>query len=105
MPDVLLLFNINQPLQVPAKFYEYIGLRKKVLCISTGGITDELIAETKIGLSVHPNDLEGIKNAIRSLIALPLPAGNPDAIDRFKTSSIFSRLAVQLEAFMESSRS
>jgi glycosyltransferase involved in cell wall biosynthesis len=99
--DVLLLFNINQPLQVPAKFYEYIGLRRKVLSLSTGGITDELVAKTKVGVSVPPNDLEGIKHAICSLMAAPLPAGDPVEIERFEISAIFTCLASELEAFAE----
>jgi glycosyltransferase involved in cell wall biosynthesis len=99
--DVLLLFNINQPLQIPAKFYEYLGLRKHVLSLSTGGITDELIERTKIGLNVSPGDLESIKRAIVALLDAPAPAGDPDEIEKFKTTAIFEGLAADLEKLVE----
>jgi glycosyltransferase involved in cell wall biosynthesis len=100
--DILVLFNIDQPLQVPAKLFEYLSFRKPILSISSGGITDELIAKTRIGLSVPPGDIEAIKGAIVSLIESGGRAGDDDEIGKFSTSAIFGSLASELRDLAES---
>jgi glycosyltransferase involved in cell wall biosynthesis len=98
--DVLLLFNINQPLQVPAKLFEYMALRKRILSISTGGITDELIARTGLGVSIRPDDLAGMKRAVARFADEPPPAANERAIEDFDLKSIFGELDRELETLM-----
>lgn len=95
--NVLLLFNINQPLQVPAKLYEYFAFRKRILSISTGGMTDELIERAGIGVSVKPDDYEAIKDVIVRLISDARPVVDEEEIKRFRTSSIFETLILKLE--------
>ncbi len=98
--DILLLFNIDQPLQIPAKVFEYCAFRKRILSISTGGITDELIERMGIGISVRPDDFEGLKTAIAELIATRNFTANEKEIDRFKSGTIFKALTAELESLI-----
>jgi glycosyltransferase involved in cell wall biosynthesis len=68
--DLLLLFAPNQPNQVPAKAFEYIGARRPVLALTEEGATADLIRETKAGLVVRQDDPEGILAALKDMLAL-----------------------------------
>jgi glycosyltransferase involved in cell wall biosynthesis len=94
--DILILFNIRQPLQVPAKFYEYLALGKRILSISTGGITDRLIEKTGTGISVRPDDIAGIKRAIMELASVSSKVSNEEEVNRFNVRSIFEELEAEL---------
>src|SRR5262249_43329764 len=50
----------------PAKGFEYLYLRKPVLCLSAPGVTTELLARSGLGTVVDPADLAGIKAALRT---------------------------------------
>jgi glycosyltransferase involved in cell wall biosynthesis len=95
--DVLLLFNINQPLQVPAKVFEYFALRKGILSISTGGITDEILERTGGGVSVSPDDMTALEGAVLDFVRERRYAGIEAEIERFDLSAIFPALADELE--------
>jgi glycosyltransferase involved in cell wall biosynthesis len=94
--DVLLLFSIDQPLQIPAKLYEYLALNKRILSISTGGITEELIDRTGSGLNVKPDDMPGMKKAILTLVSGGGPARNESEVGRFDIRSIVGALSEDL---------
>src|SRR5207245_603137 len=68
--DVLLMCAITQPSgqgeKFPAKGFEYLYLRKPVLCLSAPGVTTELLARSGLGTVVDPADLAGIKAARRA---------------------------------------
>jgi glycosyltransferase involved in cell wall biosynthesis len=95
--DVLLLFSIDQPLQVPAKLYEYLALRKRILSISTGGITAELIDRTGSGMNVKPDDMQGMKEAILTLVSGGGPPRNEREVERFDIRSIVGALSTDLD--------
>jgi len=63
--DVGLVLAENQPTQVPAKIFEYIGLRRPVLALS-GGATHDFVRENHIGYAC---DREGLDDAFSALIA------------------------------------
>ena len=69
--DLLLLIQFKgryADAQLPAKVYEYLGLAgRPVLALATRGAVTELIERTKGGVVVDPDDVEGIKGAIRRL--------------------------------------
>jgi len=99
--DVLLLFSIRQPLQVPAKLYEYLALNKRILSVSTGGITEELIDRTGSGINVKPDDIPGMKKAILKLVSGGGPHRNEDEIERFDIKSIVRALSQDLAGLMK----
>lgn len=98
--DILMLFNINQPLQIPAKLFEYFAFRKRILSISSGGITDELLEKMNVGISVEPDDFEAFKNAIVTLIDNADFIADDDELNTFRSSSIFKALAAELESLL-----
>lgn len=55
----------GQPLQVPAKLYEYVGLRRPVLALGDGATTD-LVSELGIGFSCSRDTLDA---TLREMIA------------------------------------
>lgn len=99
--DVLLLFSIDQPLQVPAKLYEYLALNKRILSISTGGITAELIDRTGTGINVKPDDVPGMKRAILELVSGTGPRPHEREVETFDMRSIARALSEDLARLME----
>ena len=65
--DVLLLLAPDQYHCIPAKAYEYMGVRKPILCIAMEGATANLIRRTGAGIVAHPFYPGEIKEAIRIL--------------------------------------
>jgi glycosyltransferase involved in cell wall biosynthesis len=61
---VALLFAPNQPYQIPAKVYDYLGAGIKILAIAEPGATSDLINSTKCGKAFLPSDTAGIKEFI-----------------------------------------
>jgi len=99
--DILLLFSVDQPLQVPAKLYEYLFLDKRILSISTGGITAELIDRTGSGLNVRPDDLPGMKETIMALISGKGPHRNEAEVAKFDIRAIIRALSEDVGGLME----
>lgn len=62
--DVLLLLAPNQPYQIPAKAFDYIGAKRPILALTEDGATADLIKTVKAGKIVGPEDVDGIKAAI-----------------------------------------
>jgi glycosyltransferase involved in cell wall biosynthesis len=81
--------------KLSVKFFEYLYLRKPILCLSVPGLTADLLAESGLGTVVHPDDVEGIKAALLRLYARrgePMRA-NASLIARFDRRHLTSRLA------------
>ena len=55
-----LLLAPDQPLQIPAKVYEYMGLGTRILAIAKEGATRDLLGETGCGKAFDPDDTTGI---------------------------------------------
>jgi glycosyltransferase involved in cell wall biosynthesis len=78
---VLLLFAPDQPLQVPAKIFEYMGLGAHILAICGPGASQNLLQGYQKAVVVAPSAMEAMKEAIiesihrvRAFIATPLAA-------------------------------
>ena len=81
--------------KLSVKFFEYLYLRKPILCLSVPGLTADLLGESGLGTVVHPDDVEGIKNAILRLYAhrAEPTRANASLIARFDRRNLTSRLA------------
>lgn len=61
--DVLLLLAPAQYYCIPAKAFEYLAMRRRILCVSPDGATADLIRRTRAGLVIEPDDVQGIRAA------------------------------------------
>jgi len=68
--DVLLLIigsGRNDNTISTGKLFEYMGSGTPILALVPEGVASDLIKSANIGIVVHPDDIEGIKNAIHQL--------------------------------------
>ena len=54
----------KQAYQIPAKIYDMMGSKTKVLAIADNGATKKLVEDYRLGKCFHWTDVEGIKNFI-----------------------------------------
>ena len=59
-----LLLAPEQPFQVPAKAYDYLGIGTEILALAGEGATSDLITETCSGKVFSPLDIAGIRDFI-----------------------------------------
>jgi glycosyltransferase involved in cell wall biosynthesis len=68
--DVLLLVvdeTVDSNEIVPGKVFEYIGAKKPILALAPKGAIEDIIKETRSGIVVANQDVQGIKEAIMIL--------------------------------------
>lgn len=97
--DVLLLYAPDQYYCIPAKAYDYLGARGRILCIAKEGATADLVRETGTGEVVAPDDLPGLKAALRKMYLDFRRSGRtapPEGFSRFERE----RLALELEGLL-----
>lgn len=63
--DIGLVLAPGQPMQVPAKIFEYIGLRRPVLALSDGA-TSALVRDTGIGYACEQHELDTVLDELLS---------------------------------------
>lgn len=64
---VLVVIQPDTALQVPAKLYEYIGLRRHILALADEGAVARVVREGDFGVVVAPGDVERIAQALTGL--------------------------------------
>jgi glycosyltransferase involved in cell wall biosynthesis len=64
-----LLLAPDQPYQIPAKAYDYLGTGIPILALAGEGATADMVRETQAGGVFAPGDLEGIKAFISNAVA------------------------------------
>lgn len=97
--DILLLFAMRQPAQVPAKLYEYIGLGKPVLALAeVGSETARELYEAKAGVAADAGDNEAVKTALKLAVAGELSGSPPEVRCRYDGRVLTGRLAEVLNA-------
>jgi glycosyltransferase involved in cell wall biosynthesis len=94
--DLLLLFQGEFRLQVPAKFFKYLHTGKPILAVAEEGALTDLIQETQTGIWCDPSDAKSIGNAL--LRALELPARAPEEAARHFSGHHYRAIARQLAA-------
>jgi glycosyltransferase involved in cell wall biosynthesis len=60
----LLLLAQDQPLQIPAKTFEYMAAGPPIIALTGPGATADLIRESHAGVAVAPDDTETLRGAI-----------------------------------------
>jgi hypothetical protein len=95
-----LLLAPNQPYQIPAKTYDYMGTGTTILAIAEAGATHDLIHSTRAGAAFSVSDTVGIKEFIfRSMNVTggSTLAGKNCAIAEYEIQALTGRLAQQLD--------
>jgi glycosyltransferase involved in cell wall biosynthesis len=102
--DVLLLFAEEQPIQIPAKLFEYLYIRRNILAFCTGA-TARVVSETRAGLVVTSGQPDLIDSAVLGW-AREYESGSltHDAlsgqIDRYRADVLAGLLVENLEAVL-----
>ena len=96
--DLLLIFS-GSPLEVPAKFYDYLKTGKPIFAIAEPGALTELLDSTSSGIWADPADPAGIAAGL--LRALELPSVTPEEAERRWSSQFhFRSLTAQLAGWI-----
>lgn len=101
--DVLLLLAPNQPYQIPAKAFEYIGAQRPILALTEDGATADLINSAGVGIAVTADDVLGIKSAIAEFYQKRNDEryyANSECGDGFTRRELTRQLAVVLESIV-----
>lgn len=64
---VCVILAPDQPLQIPTKTYELIGLKRRILALTGAGATADLLKNYQYAVSAPHDDVDAIKNALREL--------------------------------------
>lgn len=93
--DVLLLFQGSLPLQVPAKFFDYLPTGKPIFAVVKQGALSELLDSTDAGLWADPDDPKQIAERFLALLERPAEAA-PELRDVWRQRFHYRNLAGQL---------
>lgn len=90
-------------LQVPVKVYEGLGLGCQVLALVSDGAVTDILKETRAGVTVAPEDTEGIARALQSLYlqraggARHSQQQNAENLQRYSRQQLAGQLAAVLD--------
>jgi glycosyltransferase involved in cell wall biosynthesis len=104
--DCLLIFLANRDVARQTglgKIYEYLRVGRPILAVTYPGGPQKLVEEGKAGWVVHPDDTEGIKKALLSLLGLGgvgpcVPKPRPEFVEQFRYDRLAEKLAEVLNA-------
>ena len=77
---MLVVIQPGTALQIPAKMYEYIGLRRPILALTDEGGVARVAHDSGLGIVVPSTDAQSIAHALTQLYATH-GAGNPPPVD------------------------
>jgi hypothetical protein len=95
-----LLLAPNQPFQIPAKAYDYMGTGTKILALAESGATSDLVYSTGVGEAFRPSDIAGIKEFVLRSMHPTSGLGQAQmrsVVSDYEVSSITRRLAQHLD--------
>lgn len=99
-----LLLAPDQPLQIPAKAFDYIGAGTPILTITQQGATFDLIQSAGLGGAFHPDDTEGIKRFILESMNGISQENNiisKENMDKFTSRSLAANIGLMLDEILE----
>lgn len=106
--DLLMAMNYEDfATLIPGKIYEYWAVgNAPILFLSCNGAGQELIAEKKLGVTVSPNDVDGIESAIQNAyeqyaLGRPLKI-NPTGFEEYDRKALAARLGGVLSGLFQS---
>ena len=67
---ILLLLAPDQPLQIPGKIYEYMGLDSYILAICGNGATANILEQYEKAYTVHPDDKKKLSESLSMIFSL-----------------------------------
>ncbi len=95
--QVLLVIQEGTPMQIPAKLYEYISMRRPLVILGGAGATANLVQKHRLGVCCA-NEVDAIEALLRAIIAgdmcLDLPSES--VVMRFEYRALTARLAAVL---------
>ncbi len=96
----LLLFQQGTDLQVPAKLYEYVGLRRPIIAVAPRpSAVADVVEGTGLGVVIRPDDVAGLADALERVAARePLATPDDDAIAGFDGDRLGRRFVALAEA-------
>jgi glycosyltransferase involved in cell wall biosynthesis len=101
---VALLFAPEQPLQIPAKLYDYLGCGTRILAITGEGATSDFIHATGCGRAFASTDIDGIKEYLFEVMndSCQIAARNDfsDALYQYNASAVTKQLADKLNSML-----
>lgn len=92
---IALLFAPDQPYQIPAKVYDYIGTGTQILALTGQGATSDILQQTATGEVFSPKEHEGIKAFLEKAInkSLSIPENvTKEATERFDRQRVAAEL-------------
>ena len=99
-----LLLAENQPFQIPAKVYDYIGLGTTILALTEEGATRDLINGSLVaGASFYPSDIDGIKKFILeeiNKVDSMIHGSNVNRLSEFDSKVVTQKLDNDLKILM-----
>lgn len=96
----LLLFQQGTDLQVPAKLYEYVGMRRPIIAVAPRpSAVADVVEGTGLGVVVLPDDVAGLAAAL-DRVAQGQPLSTPDgaAIEAYDGRRLGRQFMAMLEA-------
>jgi glycosyltransferase involved in cell wall biosynthesis len=81
----LLLITSNEPSVSTSKIYEYLAAGRPILALAGENEAARIVAETGTGITVPPDDVEAIREALATLASVGLePFHNPRGLDAYR---------------------
>lgn len=110
--DVLLLVTGPGPsgeMHIPSKLYEYLATGRAILALAPPGGAAGIVQEARAGVIVHPNDVEGIREAVLGLyqrwtqrrLVFPM---DPAVVEKYTGREIARRFTETLESALAQQR-
>lgn len=100
---LLLLTSGDHVSQVTGKAFEYLAAGKPILALASGNEAEQLIRETQTGLTVAPDDIDGIVGLLRAVVDGRLAdAYRPTSLERYRYPAPAEAFAETVERAIES---
>jgi hypothetical protein len=85
---------------VPAKLYEYVGLRRPIIAVAPRpSAVSDVVEGTGLGVVVEPDDTAGLATMLDRLVqGQPLSVPDPAAIDAYDGERLGRQFVAMVEA-------